>query len=110
MRHPLEPKYKDLLDYAYEGVYEKLLCTVCGIMGVPAERVKSGSRKRELVEPRMIYLTLAQELYPHNTSMIARVAERDHATALGSAKTVHDVRELRQKYEHVKNQISWNRP
>lgn len=107
--NPLAPKYKSLIDYAYEGMYEKLFESVCSVMGVPVERVKSGSRKRELVEPRMIFLTLAQELYPHNTSMISRVVNRDHATALGSAKTVHDVRELRQKYEHVKNQISWKK-
>ena len=100
-----EPKYGSLIDYAYEGVYEKLLESVCSVMGVPVEVVKSVNRKREIVEARMIYMTLAQEFHPHNVSMMGRVVNRSHSTTLKSPGVVNDVRELYEKYQSVKQKI-----
>ena len=100
-----EPKYRNLIDYAYEGVYEKLLESVCSVMGVPVEAVKSKNRKREIVETRMIYMTLAQEFHPHNVSMMGRVVNRSHATTLKSPDVVNNVRELYEKYQSVKQKI-----
>ena len=100
-----EPRYKTLIEYAYEGVYENLLESICRIMGVTVDEVKSGSHKRIYVEPRMIYFKLAHEFYPYNVSMMGRVANRSHSVAFNSPAVVDDVRELRDKYEWVKQTL-----
>jgi len=107
--NPLAPKYKTLLDYAYHDIYERLLQKVCDASGVPVERVVSPTRKRPIAEVRMIYFKIANESHPHSIKMIGRMTNRSHSVVLSGAKVVDDVRELRQKYEDIKNQISWNK-
>jgi len=106
---PLAPKYKSLIDYAYHGIYEGILRAVCEVTATPIEEVLSNTKKRRIAEVRMIYFKLANERYPHSIKMIGRIANRSHSVVLSGSKVVDDVRELRQKYEHVENQISWNK-
>jgi len=98
----LAPKYKTLIAYAYEGVYESMLEKVCGEMGVSVEGAKSKSHKREFAEARMIFFKLAYETKPFNISMIGRTANRSHCAVYDGIKNVEDVRELKEKYNQVK--------
>jgi chromosomal replication initiation ATPase DnaA len=97
----LAPKYKTLIAYAYEGVYETMLEKVCGEMNVPVEAAKSKSHKREFAEARMIFFKLANDLKPFNISMIGRTVNRSHSVVYDGIKAVDSVRELKDKYNKI---------
>ena len=105
MTLPLKPKYNSIITYAYEGIYRQLLVSVCDNLQVPIEGVKSRSRKRPLVEARMVYIKLAQEFHPYNLSLMGHMINRSHTSVIRDIKVVDDVREVYRKYQRVKEAL-----
>jgi len=80
---------------------------VCKYFGINLWMIESRSRKREIVEPRQIAITLVREhtrLSLKSTGL--RFGGIDHSSVIYSVITVNDLiitdKEYRKKFEHIK--------
>jgi len=74
--------------YQKTKLKELIISVVCQAYGVTFEQINVRSRKRELVEPRQIIMTLLVVLAGYFTTTAGAIFERDHATVLSSKKIV----------------------
>lgn len=61
--------------------------------GIPVDRIRSTSRKREIVASRMITVCLAT-WHINSRSVIGRRLKKDHATVINSIKRAHELVEV----------------
>lgn len=66
---------------------QKLLNDYCRAEGIPQDRLCGLSRVRDIVEARLIFVRLCQELVPAaSTTIVGAVLKRDHSTIMYSQK------------------------
>ena len=89
----------------------RVLETVCSMLGLDIEQVKSASRKREFVRARQIYCLLA---YNPELNTLKEVAEQiskkyDHATVLHSIKKIENecevYKDVQQMVERIRSAL-----
>jgi chromosomal replication initiator protein len=68
----------------------KILTTVSNFYEIPAELIKSKTRKDYIVHARQVYMYLAKKYTKHSLAKISGVCNRDHATAIHAIKVVSD--------------------
>ena len=70
-------------------------------MGIPIEKLKSKTRKREIVDARYIYFRRAKEITKASTTKIGEYVNRHHATVIHGIKETFNVPDLIKKYESI---------
>lgn len=66
--------------------------TVCEYYNVRSQEMQSKSRKRSLVRPRQIAMTLSKELTRHSLPEIGQSFARDHTTVIHAQRTIEALR------------------
>lgn len=76
-----------------EDDFDAIIKVVSDTLNVPVSRIKSGSRKQEIVDARHIIAGLTQKYFPaYYTSRQGRkLGGRDHSTILNSRKRYNDL-------------------
>jgi len=74
--------------YQKTKLEELIISVVCQAYGVTFEQINVRSRKRELVEPRQVIMTLVNVLAGYTIEASGEIVGRDHATVLSSKKSV----------------------
>lgn len=76
---------------------------VCDYFNVPAEMLKSTTRKREIVQARQISMFFSKNLTKYSLAIIgSQIGDKDHATVLHACKVINN---LRDTDKHFKAQI-----
>jgi len=89
---------------------EKISKTIATELGFEIEALKTTSRKRELVEARMMCMTLCWEKKVGSLKEIGLFfGGRDHSTVIHAKQTIWDLcysdRHIKALYEHIKNVV-----
>lgn len=91
---------------------ETLCLDVCAFFGITEENIKSKKRKREFVEPRHTYMSLAHFFFVKDKisyNKLAAVVNGDHSLLIHALKTVSDLCEtnkaFHEKYLQLKEKI-----
>ena len=91
---------------------ETLCLDVCAFFGITEERIKSKNRKREFVEPRHVYLSLAHDIFVKDKisyNKLAGVVNSDHAGLIHAIKNVSNLcdtnKAFHEKYLQLKEKI-----
>ncbi len=72
----------------------KILSAVSNYYEIPISKIKSKTRKAEVVKARQMYFYMARVLTTYSLSKIADNVYRDHATALHGIKTIQNELEI----------------
>lgn len=67
---------------------------VCERFGITKEQAREKTRKREIVQPRMVWMSLVSEHTDMSLEQIGfEIGDKDHATVLHAKKTVSNLKE-----------------
>jgi len=68
----------------------KILTTVSNFYEIPADLIKSKTRKDEVVHARQVYMYLSKKYTNLSLSQISMVCNRDHSTVIHAIKVIKD--------------------
>lgn len=80
---------------------ETLCLDVCAFFGITEERIKSKNRKREFVEPRHVYMSLAHDVFVKEKmsyNLLAAIVNRDHSSFIHAIKNVSNLCDTNEKF------------
>jgi len=108
----LAPAVEDpefLKTYQKTRLKELIISVVCRTYGVTFEQINVRSRKRELVEPRQIIMTMLVTMASYTAIASGEVFGRKHSTVLSSKKSVSSLldtdKEFRRKFIRILRNI-----
>lgn len=97
----LAPALEDpefLKTYQKTRLKELIISVVCHAYGVTFEQINVRSRKRELVEPRQIIMTMLVTMASYTTLASGEVFGRKHSTVLSSKKSISSLLDTDKKF------------
>lgn len=102
-----DPEFMKL--YGKDNIQFIITSAVCQSYGVAYDQINVKSRKRELVEPRQVIMTLLNTVARYSLANAGFLFGKDHATVLHAKKTISNFidtdEEFREKIKEILHEI-----